>query len=698
MSRSRKLTAAGVSAALALTLAAPIAAVAAPAESVDTIDYLAATYGLPHDHIVETVTYERFEYLLNQEGSFVFLLGGPAEISEEIVEVNAAAKAAGVPAVYNFDPVLDGRSGLDADESFDIRSSEVVKRAGTATRPVELVSILWDNLADNYLNKDTDASQQFTGDPASDPVVFVYNKDRVIEAGDLDVEDRIISAVGQFTGEDAAGYRAALDAALDLPAGLEYGESTQFEFYSEQSNSRHAAQYPNAETHGGPIFDESDAEGFTLQSITYPELEYLLESDGKFLIFFGGTWCHNTRAVIKQINAEAKEQGIDVVYQFDLRLDGFSSDTLHIRDTNSYFADRYGQLANEYLPNLVTQYRLDKSAGQRVDYYADGDRNNELTAAQKLQVPYIIEYDKSNVDALGQSAPVVHEWIKDNNDGTYREFMTEWWYTLGLRGGRATIEAAAGDIAFAAEAVAAIEPFFTAVTSGAATAPKHADVPFPAVTSVSEQSVTVNWQAPRVNGSAITGYKVTLGNPAVATADAPADATSYTFTNVPGGEYTATVAAVTGVGTTAASDASNTVTVVAAQTPGPGENPGPTQPNQPAQPTPQVKQPAATSAKKAKTRITVKAPKQVKASKRAKVRVTVNVVGAKTKAKGKVVIRVGKKKVGTAKVKKGKATVALKKLRGVKLTKRGVAKLQVTYQGNKNFAKSKKNAKIRVVR
>src|SRR5690606_40775308 len=78
--------------------------------------------------------------------------------------------------------------------------------------------------------------------------------------------------------------------------------------------------------YGGDILEDSDAaEGWRIHQLTYPELLHLLdkqEAGANFVLLFGGTWCHNTRAVLKQVNAEAQDHGVKVVYNFDFVLDG----------------------------------------------------------------------------------------------------------------------------------------------------------------------------------------------------------------------------------------------------------------------------------------------------------------------------------------------------------------------------------------
>lgn len=452
----RRPRATAVAAALALTGAslAGAAAFAAPAAaapsgaSIDTVDYLADTYGLS-DSVVETVTFERFEWLLNQDGRFAFLIGGPddARTTETIGAIDAAAKAAGVEKVYTFDPDL-------TDGGLDIRTSTNAD-----------VAPLWPRLVSSALGKDT----QTPFDGSDDPYFFVYDKAHT-EGG---VEDRIVSAL---TAPVAAGSladpaaRSAYQAevAAVIGDGSQFDALSQFAFYDDVVDAKHAAQVPGGDAYGPySIIDDADRD-WRVQNVTYPELVDLLGSEGDYVLFFGGTWCHNTRAVLKEVNAQAVANDVEKVYFFDLRLDGASGKSLHIRDTASAFANFYGDLVTEYLPNLKTQYQPNadpKLAYQQVSYYPGGDTSQPLAIAKKLQVPFLFEYDRDRtVD--GQAAPVARQWIHDNGDGTYKEYMTEWWYVNDRPGSYASNpnpEKQAAAFAFADEAIAELGTFFAGV-------------------------------------------------------------------------------------------------------------------------------------------------------------------------------------------------------------------------------------------
>lgn len=485
-----------ISAVAAASLAAgglALAVTPAAADAAPDLDFFAdSVSGLRAGSVFESVTYERFESLLNSDGTFAFVLGGPGDARFEAgaAHIDAVAAQYGVDAIYTYNPVLDGNT------------------VDSRTSTIPAVAALWTNLQDTYLNKDTTPS--FTG-TGTDPLLFVYDRAHT-EGG---VEDRIVAtlagagdAASVDTDEEIAAFRAEIAGVFDAVSTggvADLDTRSQFDFLAGNINARHKASYAEAELFGGDILTDADAADFRIQSITYPELLHLLESEGSHTILFGGTWCHNTRAVIHEVNRKAAQAGIDTVYLFDLRLDGWSNAPLHVRDTASGLAHLYGEVANTYLTNLRTQYVTNGSAGQRVEFRLGGDSTNPLEVAKKLQVPYLIQYDK---DA---AAPITKDWIQDNGDGTFREFMTEYWWIEDLPGKRSarytTDEAWAAEQAkqwaFADAALAELDVFFG--TGAPAPQPTETATPTPTETATPTPTQTATptpTELPQTGGTA----------------------------------------------------------------------------------------------------------------------------------------------------------------------------------------------------
>ena len=524
--RTRALLAAAVASAVTLAggVALAPAASAVPATPAPAIDYFADSFdGLRAGSVFTPVTFERFERLLERDGTYAFLIGGPADPTTQatVAAIDEAAQAHGIDTVYAFDPRLDG-AGLD------IRT--------TASAPLRA---LYTRIAET-LNRDTEPA---FGDPSTDPYLFIYDRSHTVDG----VEDRIVAQIAG--AQDAASidldaYRLELDALFSQLAQTD--EQSQFEFFRDAMNQRHAATYADAALFGGDILTAADGADFVLQSVTYPELVHILESDGEHVILFGGTWCHNTRAVVQRVNQAAATAGVDTVYVFDLKLDGLSNAPAHIRDSASEFSYLYGDLVAQHLPGLRTQYEPAVSAGQRVEYFPGGDTGAPRATARKLQVPYLISYDRS------AAAPITRDWLRENADGSVTEYMTEWWWVSGLPGKNsrnlapeAWAAQQAQQWAFAAEGVAKIDAFF-----GLAGAPAAPATPLASVTG---DAVTVTWDAPADGGSALTGFELALdgGAPIVL----PANARAHAFTGVAPGDHTVTVTAVNRLGSAASAPA-----------------------------------------------------------------------------------------------------------------------------------------------
>ena len=474
----RRTAALGTVAALAVAplLSTPGSAHAAPAPHQAAAAYPAPTHGATVDwfdakfpaldkgSVFETVTFERFEYLLKKNtGKWAFLIGGPEDpaLQQTIGHIEKVAEAQGIEKIYNFDPNLDGEALSVFDlTGFDLDSAD---NAGK-----DQFLDLGERLVTSYLGKDAETPFTLADDPAKPdqrvapqhPYLFVYDA----AGGDnARIVDALTTAPDLSTPAAVTAYendvkRVLTSTTLDV--------DTQWDFLSSEHNRRHYERYvknadpaveaANRARFGGDIFnaaddltngDESD---FRIENITYPELINLLDSDGEFLILFGGTWCHNTAAIIKQTADYARRYGIKKVYNFDFSLDSTgNSGTLdkHIRDNafrtvggvsrKTRPAYLYGRILDR-LANAKTQYRItaDEAGTQSVSP-VKYDVGGQERLARKIQVGHLLAYDKDATEN-GQPAPVRDQAIRSdwtNPDGGVFagnvEYMSEVWFTQG---------------------------------------------------------------------------------------------------------------------------------------------------------------------------------------------------------------------------------------------------------------------------
>lgn len=520
---------AGLLAAGALGGAASAAPDRPVSPSVDTT-YLSDTLGVPLDSVIETVTYDRLQWLLKQPGQFAVLIGSASDpgFPTNAVKADSAAKAAGATKIYWYDPNFTGLTGV---QNLNTRVPAGINLAASSQT---IFGNTWKNLLGQHLGNGIksvpnagattvtitadDAVVNDSVDPAwdhrsgqtsavsaTDDVFFIYDKDNKVGG----VDDKIVSWVNLSTNADVT---TALGAAFTAAGGgAVVDQLGQFEWWKYSANRKHDLAYPDDARYGGDILADADAvDGWRVKQITYPELVHLLKintADANFVVLFGGTWCHNTRAVIKDINQQAQANGVAAVYNFDLVLDGGTTNgtngganPIHVRDnansgatTNFRPSWVYGDVVRTYLKNLVTEY--DPNTGSRVSYYPGGVTTAFPDVVRKLQVPFLLNYQRGTA-ASPSSTAVTRQWIQQNTDPatglpTFKEYMSEWWFThptaqLGLAASpaptKAQLDQAKANAEFGADALVKLRAFFggtpaVVAPAPAVTAPPAAVVP-----------------------------------------------------------------------------------------------------------------------------------------------------------------------------------------------------------------------------
>jgi thiol-disulfide isomerase/thioredoxin len=469
---SRWPRAGGALAAVAATLALASAqtAAAAPERTATTTGYTTATYlqhalGLPSSDTspaIEPVTYDRFQWLLQQPGDFAILIGDPATdatFAARAQDVEAQAKASGAGKVYWFDPNLSGNAvvGTTTEPNLDIRNAAGITSLAAASRT--LYDNAWKSLVGDYLgngltithnNLDSESatvtvtpSSKVNGDGPYDytsgtpanvlhSFFFIYNKD------DVDGADaaKVVAWADLTTQASSTSTKAAVSDAFTAIGGASHlARADQFAWWKDEVNAKHEEQTSAVTSgHDHPVLTDADADGgWDIEQITYPELVDLLKSGaiGKnAVVLFGGTWCPNTRPVLPEINKEAKANGVHV-FNFDTVLDGgliggattSARNPLQTRNTQNNGTTTptganptslYGDLVAQYLGGVKTEY------GTIATYYPGGDTSGTVQSIRKLQVPFLIGDQDSNV---------TRQWIIDNGDGSYKEYMSTWAFT-----------------------------------------------------------------------------------------------------------------------------------------------------------------------------------------------------------------------------------------------------------------------------
>lgn len=304
----------------------------------------------------------------------------------------------------------------------------------------------------------TTSGTPFTAPAAStDSYFFVYNKaNTVTPSGGTAQPEKIESWVdldSEYStygtaqiGTDVNAALAAIPGSANLTAAVSnLTDYTQFNWWESEGNLKQVDSVTsNADGENIPLLGSADGSaangGWRVDQITYPELVDLLQNganNSTAVILFGGTWCPNTRPVIPFINADAQQNNV-TVFNFDTVLDGgtvgggttSSSNPLQSRNTVSTGTNAngaaqntptflYGDLVNTYLKNIDTQY----TGSTDVTYYPGGVTTNPVQAINKLQVPFLIGYQAADGGGVNR------QWIINNGNNSYTEYMSNWWDT-----------------------------------------------------------------------------------------------------------------------------------------------------------------------------------------------------------------------------------------------------------------------------
>lgn len=360
------------------------------------------------DSVFQSLTFEQAAYLFQQEGTYLILFGGSwCPNTTSIVDyVNYAAKEAGVETVYTLDFRLDG-----TNSDTHIRETDGNSANGAQYNYLygELVSRYLTNL-DDWVEYSSDRAAALTYTAADGtettvgkvqvPFLFLYNKDNTVHNYEDKNDDRTIKT--KPAEKDSEGnlktypivygfermvYRKSGTKELYTSSGTQ-DESTLVSDYAEQLDGAIFSHIGNGDGQytlstfsdadyirlsynqksGNEIFSADQT--VNIRTLTYKQLLWLLDRDGDYLLFFGGSWSNTSRELIGEINDYAVKNGV-IVYNFDFRLDGGYAEEYWNYSKNLDFSDENNVFAALY--EEILTYLQSGSAAAFIAYEKNGD-------------------------------------------------------------------------------------------------------------------------------------------------------------------------------------------------------------------------------------------------------------------------------------------------------------------------------------
>ena len=310
-----------------------------------------------------------------KSGNHIFLIGGTwnPELQAAIGSINDVAKEYGIPAIYNFDPHLDGK----ANSSIDIFAPVGAQKPGETyeeysyrnyyrQRGDALAKALyhWDGVTDptyGDLNGDV-GGNTWSADDIATPSIVIWNKDG---ANHNPVVAELTWMLAQ--AKDEATFKATLRDLFNTISvngkAKDVVNVSQTAYFLENEQKRYKAQYsgsniPLLSVDGQPLY--LDAQGnvtktdtgtpyassslnlFTaadtytpIEVVTYEELRGILASKGNYAVVFSGLWCPNGMSALRNIHDWAVKYNVQKVYYFDVELDStFNNSVTSIRNSD----------------------------------------------------------------------------------------------------------------------------------------------------------------------------------------------------------------------------------------------------------------------------------------------------------------------------------------------------------------------------
>ena len=411
------------------------------------------------DIVFEDINYEQLIHLLQQEGNFLIQFSGSWCHNSRAMSpyINQMAHEYGIDTIYMFDFNL---SNTETGETF-VRMTNGKGTPGTLYNYLygEVISRFLTNCDDWVENPaDSESPLTYTNAEGKDvtvarlqqPFIFLYNKDNTKDYSGKDVKrdtypivyayERMVDRDDQgvyVTKRDETGEKVLDEAGnpvreyitedyeADLKKFFDFIKEQKIEFaqYTDADFIRDSYVETDEDGKTEPLFKEDEPINFDV--ITYRQLKWLLEQPGDSLIFFGGSWCFNTAAVIRTINDLAVKNNLKV-YLFDMYLDGNYSvkewgypNSVSIRYTGSPFVNMYTDLIEQYFTNITTKNDVNDEKdygstyelfGETYDwhpYIAYTDESGKEVHVNRMQIPYFLAYNKDAEDEDGFPAPVL---------------------------------------------------------------------------------------------------------------------------------------------------------------------------------------------------------------------------------------------------------------------------------------------------
>ena len=421
-------------------------------------------YGIKYeieDVKIEALTYQGFYRAMTTPGNYVIYVateGQGGASKADFQNVNKLAADWGIT-IYHFNPELSGgyASDLSNAVSTNILAGKIVDKALKSdlgkvyNNAMDITVDKWADVTDNKLIAVTGVA----------PTWKIESGTAVQYFGSYSSYTGTWSSPIKSIQSVADGAKAIAAISTKVPSYGVNAEGDNVPYVPAAYNTTGINTinlFADARLH---MYDEAGdikaaKEDVFVTVANYAMFAHLMaNNEGCFPVFFGGTWCGNTQAIVKATNGLAKDYGIEKIYFFDPRLeDGTKVETakvvssmdwdkaemvqsVSVTDAGAYLASNlntrngdastdaaynfnflYGKFLDEYLPTYISEWN--------VNVYFNITVGDTVLKKTKMCVPNIMMFNgeaegKAELVALAEAE---YTYANVNEEGNPQQ--VEW--------------------------------------------------------------------------------------------------------------------------------------------------------------------------------------------------------------------------------------------------------------------------------
>ena len=366
-------------------------------------NYYGVKYEIEDEINIQAVTFQGIYKMFTTAGKFVVFVateGTDGASAADFQAVNALATEWGIT-IYHFNPELSG--GYAADNT-NAQTTNIIKTLDSVAAASQLGTVQKTLSAISKVDATKWTDKSIIAITGAESTVKDYE---VAYNGKISATNTIADGAKSIAAvsEKNPSYGAYTEAARDIPYIAAAYNTANINTINLFGDAR--LHMYNDDNGVDALLDEKEDVFVTVAN--YAMFAHLMDNnEGYFPVFFGGTWCGNTQAIVKATNEIAKDFGCTKVYFFDPRLeDGTKIDA--VKSSKSAFS--YEKFIEDEIYNIPAAEAAVVKAEAAV-VKAEAALATAEAAVVKAEADLAANTDATKVEALTKAVKSAKETVE----------------------------------------------------------------------------------------------------------------------------------------------------------------------------------------------------------------------------------------------------------------------------------------------